>query len=185
MRLLRVGPKFVAQKFGLSPSVAGSGVMFWHYAASFVAILFAGALTDRVVGRFPRFRLVLSMSAMALAVPALVLFAKGASLPVVWFGAAALGAMLGVIGANQFTNLFDVIPSAYRSGSIGFLNVIAGLVGSLAPLLLGWLSETRGTSGFETGFLVFAAVQAVSIAAFAVSCAVTFARDRIAAGRGF
>ena len=173
------GPKFIATKFELTAAKAGSGVMFWHYAASFAAILVAGFLTDVFVKRHPRFRLVLSMSAMAVAVPALLMFAKGSALPVVWTGAALLGAMLGVIGANQFTNLFDVIPSAYRAGSIGFLNVIAGLVGSLAPLFLGWLSQTRGIAGFETGFVFMGAVQAVSIAALAVSFLFTFRRDRL------
>ena len=35
-----------AEKFGISPSEAGTGVMFWHYAASFAAILVTGIVTD-------------------------------------------------------------------------------------------------------------------------------------------
>lgn len=174
------GPQFVERKFGLTSSAAGTGVMCWHYAASFAAILCAGFLTDALVKRWPRFRLVLSTLSMALAIPALLLFGCGDSLPLVWTGAALLGAMFGVIGANQFTNLFDVIPSAHRAGAIGFLNVIAGLVGSLAPLMMGALSQHRGVSGFETGFSVFAAVQGVGIVALAISFFFTFGKDRLA-----
>ena len=173
------GPKFVAEKFGVSPAKAGTGVMFWHYAASFAAILAAGFLTDAVVRRNQRFRIVLSSSALALSVPALALFAFGSTLPLTLAGAALLGAMLGVLGANQFTNLFDVIPSACRAGSIGFLNVAAGLVGSLSPILLGWLSQTRGVRGLELGFAAMGAVLVLPIAAFAVSFFFTFNRERL------
>ena len=173
------GPKFVAEKFGISPAKAGTGVMFWHYAASFAAILLAGFLTDAMVRRHPRFRIVLSSSALALAIPALVLFAFGPTLPLTLTGAAFLGAMLGVLGANQFTNLFDVIPSACRAGAIGFLNVAAGLVGSLSPILLGGLSQSRGIRGLELGFAVMGAALVLPIAAFAVSFFFTFNRERL------
>ena len=173
------GPKFVAQKFALTPAQAGTGVMFWHYASSFAAILVAGFLTDRFVKRMPRFRMALSTGALVVSMPALWLFGTSGSLPVVWASAATLGAMLGVIGANQFTAIFDVVPSAYRSGSIGFLNVIAGLVGSTAPIALGALSETRGVGGFELGFAAMAGVQLVAIAGLVCAMLFTFRADFI------
>ena len=172
------GPKFVAQKFGLSASSAGTGVMFWHYAASFVAILCAGILTDRVVGHYPRVRLVFSMSAMCLMVPSLLLMAIGTSLSAVWAGVGGLGFAMGIVGANQFTNVFDVVPPESRSSAIGFLNVIAGLCGGLAPALLGGLSSARGIVGLEIGFLIFAAVQAVPVLALGISFFFTFNKDR-------
>lgn len=173
------GTKFVAQKFNIPSSQAGTGVMFYLYAASFVAILIAGWLTDRYVGRYPRFRLALSTGALALTLPALYLFGMGSSLPQVWVGSALLGAMLGVIGANQFTALFDVVPSDCRSGAIGFLNVIAGFVGSLSPIILGSLSQTYGLKGFEMGFAAMAVVQVIPIVALLMAVFVTFRHDLI------
>ena len=173
------GPKFVAQKFSLTPAQAGTGVMFWHYASAFAAILVAGFATDRFVKRMPRFRMALSTGALVVSMPALWLFGTSGSLPVVWASAATLGAMLGVIGANQFTAIFDVVPSAYRSGSIGFLNVIAGLVGSTAPIALGALSEARGVGGFELGFASMAGVQLVAIAGLVCAMLFTFRADFI------
>ena len=173
------GPKFVAEKFGVSPARAGTGVMFWHYAASFAAILAAGFLTDALVRKHPRVRIVLSSCALALAIPALVLFAFAPTLSLSLSGAAFLGAMLGVLGANQFTNLFDVIPSDCRAGAIGFLNVAAGLVGSLSPIALGWLSQTRGVRGIELGFAAMGAVLVLPIVAFAVSFFFTFNKERL------
>jgi len=171
------GPKFIAQKFNLSPSEAGTGVMFWHYASAFAAILVAGALTDRFVRRWPRFRLMLSASALVVSMPMLFLFGTSGSLPVVWLSAAVLGAMIGVIGANQFTALFDVVPSQFRSGAIGFLNVIAGLVGSLAPIALGALSQRLGVRGFELGFASMAALQVLACLSLVAAAQWTFSRD--------
>jgi len=171
------GPKFVAQKFGLTPSAAGTGVMLSYNAAAFVAILITGFVTDRFVKRFPRFRLALSSGAVLLQIPAMVTFALASSLPLVWTSAAFLGAMIGVVGANQFTMIFDVVPSQFRAGSIGFLNVIAGLVGSTAPIALGALSESLGIRGFELGFASMATVQLVAALALVLAMAFTFRRD--------
>ena len=171
------GPKFIAQKFSLTAAQAGTGVMFWHYASAFGAILIAGFVTDRFVRRMPRFRMALSSGALIVSMPMLALFGLSDSLPVVWTAAALLGAMIGVIGANQVTAVFDVVPSQFRAGAGGFLNVIAGLVGSTAPIGLGALSGALGVRGFEIGFAAMAAVQLVAVVALALAMAFTFKRD--------
>lgn len=176
------GPKFVAQKFGMSAAAAGTGVMFWNYAASFASILVTGVVTDRFVGRFPRFRLGLTILAFVLAMPTLVLFGFGGTPALAFTGAALLGVMWGVLGANQFTNLFDVIRPEFRAGAIGSLNVVAGLFGSLSPMLLGWLSQERGLRGFEIGFAVMGFLLVIPIGAFLVSFFATFKKDRITEG---
>ena len=173
------GPKFVAQKFNISPAQAGTGVMFWHYAAAFAAIVAAGFVTDRLVKRNPRFRMFLSAGAVVGTIPALVLFGVSDVLWVVWASAAFLGAMIGVIGANQFTMVFDVVPSAYRSGSVGFLNVMAGLIGSLAPIMLGNLSQSYGIPGFEKGFAAMAGVEVFALVTLLAAAVFTYNRDVI------
>ncbi len=174
------GPKFIANKFSISAAAAGTGVMFWHYAAAVASILVAGVVTDKFITRFPRFRLLMAIGALLVAIPAMLLFAFGSMLVVSFAGAALLGAMFGVLGANQFTNLFDVVPAAHRAVTIGFLNVVAGLVGSLAPLMLGALSQRYGQAGFEWGFAAMGGLAFVlSIMAFLVSYFFTFYHDRV------
>ena len=173
------GPKFIAGKFSIAAHEAGTGVMFWHYGASFASILAAGFMTDRLVGRYPRFRLVLSIFAFALSIPSLLFFAFADTLGVAFAGSAFLGLMLGIVGANQFTNLFDVIQPAYRSGAIGFLNIVAGLIGSLSPMLLGALSQYCGQKGFEWGFAFTGAVLVIPIISLSLSYFLTFNKDRI------
>jgi MFS family permease len=176
------GPKFIAQKFGMSAAAAGTGVMFWHYAASFAAILVAGFVTDRFVERFPRFRLGMAVSAFVLAIPTLFLFSFGETPVIAFAGAALLGVMRGVLGANQFTNIFDVIRSEFRAGAIGFLNVVAGLVGSLSPMFLGWLSQKYGVRGFEIGFSAMGIMLLVPVLALLISFFITFRKDRVIEG---
>lgn len=173
------GPKFVAQKFGLSAGAAGAGVMFWHYAVAFGAVLATGWVTDRMVGRFPRFRLATQIVALVLAAPVLSLFAFGSALVQVWTAAAIFGVLRGAFEANQFTSVFDVVPAEFRASAIGFTNVIAGTVGACSPLLLGWLSQTRGLRGFEVGFAFLGATLLVAAALMSVSFLFTFRRDRM------
>ena len=171
------GPKFIAKKFGLTPGAAGTGVMFWHYAAAFVAILASGWLTDRYIRRWPRFRLAFMLATQFVAAPMLVLFAFGPTLASVWTAAAVFGLSRGAYGANQFAAIFDVVDSRYRAGALGFLNVFAGLIGSLAPIGIGCLSQKYGNQGFEWGFAALGGSFAVAIAALLVAHFVTYNRD--------
>ena len=172
------GPKFVAEKFGLSPGAAGSGVMFWHFAAAFGAILLAGGLTDVFVKRYPRFRLVLQTSALVGAAPLLALFGMSPALCGVWTAAALFGVMKGLFEANSVNSIFDVVPSAYRASAMGYMNVIAGTLGSLAPIILGYLSQRRGTDGLAVGFAGLGAVLVGAALLLVFSCFFTFNHDR-------
>ena len=172
------GPKFVAQKFSLSPSAAGAGVMFWHFAAAFAAILVAGFATDAAVKRWPRFRLALQSASLFAAAPMLALFGLSPSLTAVWAAAASYGAMRGLFEANAFASIFDVVAPQHRASAFGFLNVLAGTIGSLAPICVGWLSQTRGQHGFEIAFAAMGAVLASAAALLAASALLTFRKDR-------
>jgi MFS family permease len=118
-------------------------------------------------------------AALLAAAPMLSIFGLGSSLSAVWFAAAAYGFMRGLFEANAFTSIFDVVSSRHRAGAVGFLNVIAGLTGSLAPMILGWLSQTKGLRGLETGFAAMGAVLAVAALLLCASAIFTFKKDRI------
>jgi len=171
------GPKFIAKKFNITPGAAGTGVMFWHYAAAFAAILASGWLTDRFIKRYQRFRLVFMLATQFVAAPMLVLFAFGPTLASVWTAAAVFGLSRGAYGANQFAAIFDVVDSRYRAGTLGFINVLAGLIGSLAPIGIGYLSQTYGNRGFEWGFASLGVSFIVAIAALLLAHFVTYKRD--------
>ena len=173
------GPKFVAEKFAISPSSAGTGVMFWHYVASFAAVLLTGVATDGLVRRFPRVRMVLGAMAMVLAIPAAVGFGFAPSVGATWFFAALLGFALGAFGSNMVSAVYDVMPSRFRAGTVGFLNVLAAFIGSFAAILLGTLSKCLGIFGFELGFALMGVVTLIAAIAYGAAALFTFEGDRI------
>lgn len=173
------GPKFVALKFGISPGAAGTGVMSWHFAAAFPAILVAGWLSDRLVKTWPRFRLCLQIATLLLIAPTFALFGFGGSLAVVWFAAFAYGVLRGTFEANQVASVFDVVDVRYRATALSCMNIFAGLIGSLAPMLVGALSQSRGIRGFEIGFALLGASLGLGAVLMGVSALFTFNRDRI------
>ncbi len=173
------GPKFVALKFNLSPEKAGTAVMFWHYAAAFAAIVVAGGVTDFFIRRWPRFRLALQSIVLLLASPMLAIFGLGSSLVFVFAAAATFGLMRGLFESNAFAALFDVIPEAHRSAAVGFMNVLAGTLGSLSPIILGMLSDKKGLHGFEIGFTILGVALVGASLALAAALFFTFRHDYI------
>lgn len=173
------GPKFVAEKFVISPGEAGTGVMFWHFAAALVAVLLTGFLTDRVVGRFPKIRLSLQSIALLLSAPLLVLFGFAPTLPLVWIAAAVFGIMKGSFEANSVNSLFDVIPSGCRASAMGFLNVLSGMLGAFVPIFLGWLSQQEGVRGLEHGFALLGGLLVIACLMMCFSLFRTFDKDRM------
>lgn len=172
-------PKFVATKFSLGVGASGKGVMFYHNFAALLAILAAGFLTDALVRRNPRFRLVVQIAALLVGAPLLVGFGFSPTVGCVWAVIAAWGVARGFFQANAFASIFDVVPAESRASAVGFLNVLTAFVCSLSPLAMGALSQRYGTRGFEIGFAGMGVLLLVGALALSVSCAFLFNRYRI------
>ncbi len=172
-------PKFIARKFDLSVGAAGNGTMLYHHLAAFAAIMLGAFLTDAMVRRRPRFRLGLQAVSMFLGAPTLVLIGLSPTVAGVWASVAAYGVFRGLFEVNAHASLFDVVPPEHRSTSEGLLTMIAFLVGSLSPLMIGALSDTYGLRGFEIGFSILGGGYLLGAAAIAISFFFTFNRNRI------
>ena len=172
-------PKFVARKFGLSVGAAGSGTMLYHHLAAFAAIMVGAVLTDRFVKEHPRFRLGLQAASLILGAPALALIGFSSSIVGVWFAVVAYGLFRGLCEVNTHASLFDVVPPQHRSTAEGLTTMIAFLVGSLSPLMIGALSDQYGMRGFEIGFLVLGIGYVVGAAAIIASFLFTFSKNRV------
>ena len=172
-------PKFVARKFELSVGAAGNGTMLYHHVAAFVAIMLGAFVTDALVKRRPRFRLGLQAVALVLGAPTLVLVGFSSALVGVWAAVAAYGVFRGLFEVNAHASLFDVVPPEHRSTAEGLMTMIAFLIGSLSPLMIGMLSDKYGVRGFEIGFAVLGGCYAVGAAMIAMSFFFTFSKNRI------
>ena len=172
-------PKFAAEKFAIGVGEAGKGVMLWHHLFAFGAILLGGVVTDRLVGRFPRFRLGFQILALLCGAPMLLGIGLAPSFTVLLVAASAYGIFRGFFEVNTHASLFDVVPPAYRSTAVGLLNMIAFFFGGLSGVAMGALSHRWGVRGFEFGFGVMAGAYLLGAALMAFSFFFTFNKNRI------
>ena len=173
-------PKFAARKFNLSVGAAGNGTMLYHHFCAFAAIIVAGFVTDAMVRRGnPRFRLVLQAAAMLCGAPMLVWFGFAPTFVSAVVATMAYGVFRGLYEANTQASVFDVVRPEHRSSVIGLGNMVAFLMGSLSPLMIGALSDRLGMRGFEIGFGILGGSYLVGAIAMAAAFFFTFKRDRI------
>jgi len=172
-------PKFMAEKFAVSVGAAGTQTMLYHHLLAFAAILVGGAVTDRFVKSFPRFRLGFQVAALLLGAPCILLVGVAPSAGAMVAATAAYGVFRGLFEVNTHASLFDVVPPQFRSTAVGLFTVFAFLFGGLSGVVMGALSQRWGVRGFEAGFAVMAAAYVVGAALMAVSFFFTFRKDRV------
>lgn len=173
-------PKYMTTKFGTSVGAAATQTMLWHHLFAFAAILAGGVLTDRMVRGMPRFRIGFQVVSMLCGAPCLVAIGFLPSAAAMLAMTAAYGVFRGFFEVNTHATLFDVIPSRYRSTSVGIFTVVAFLFGGLSGVLMGWLSQEYKVHGFEVGFAIMGATYVVGALLMAIAFFSTFRRDRIA-----
>ncbi len=177
-------PKFVAQKFATAlgdsaVATAGSGTMLYHHICAFVAILLGGVLTDALVKKHPRFRLLFQSCSLFLGAPMLVFFGFAPGVASTWLAVALYGVFRGFFEVNTHASLFDVVAPKYRSTAVGLLNMLAFFFGGLSGLLMGALSQKYGVRGFEVGFALMGGVYALAGVLMLISFFFTFNRNRV------
>ena len=177
-------PKFVAQKFATelgdsAVATAGNGTMLYHHVCAFAAIMAGGFLTDALVKRYPRFRLLFQSCALFLGAPALVFVAYAPSVSATWAAVALYGVFRGFFEVNTHASLFDVVAPKYRSTAVGLLNMLAFFFGGLSGILMGHLSRSQGVAGFELGFALMGGVYAVAGCLMLCSLFFTFKKNRV------
>ena len=172
-------PKFVASKFALSAGEAGKGVMFGPNLTAMITVISFGFITDRIVGKFPRSRLALQITSLLIGAPLLIGFGFAKELTAVWCVLIAWGFARGMMQANNYASVFDVMPIESRASAVGFLTLLGCIVGSFAPLTLGFLSHTYGTHGFEIGFAAMGAILLLAAIVMAFSFFFLFNKYRV------
>ena len=190
-------PKFMVAKFtpafeqmlGVSASTAdgmkaivgkaGALSMFHHHLLAFLAILLGGVITDKLVRKMPRFRLAFQILAMIAGAPCLVFIGVAPTIVSMVAMSAAYGIFRGFFEVNTHATLFDVIPSEYRSTSVGIFTVFAFLFGGLSGVVMGALSHRYGVKGFEYGFIIMGASYVVGALCMMIGFFKTFNRDKI------
>lgn len=143
-------PTYLYENFGLTLSEAGFHSMFYTHLFAFFGVLVAGKLSDRFAAKDKRKRLLLQSAGLILASPFIVLMGNANTLLFIYVGFAGFGFLRAFFDANTYSVLYDVIPEKYHSSASGVMIMVAFLIGSLSPVILGYLKPIVGLSyGFS------------------------------------
>jgi MFS family permease len=173
-------PSFLQDKFHLSLTLAGGYSMLFHHLAAMAGILAGGAFSDLWVRTRPTARLELQTVAMALGAPAILWMALAPGLASACVAMGLFGLFRGLYECNTHASLFDVIPPRSRAVAVSMMVMVAFLIGSLSPYMLGRMKDAWADgSGLTHGFAALSALYLFGALAVAFARFRTFRRDRI------
>lgn len=178
-------PSFVMEKFKdsatpMTLTQAAGGAMLYHHLAAFGAIMAGGFLTDWIVAKRPRFRLLLQGSALLLGAPMIYWIGVADGVTATWLAMAGYGVFRGLFEVNTHASLFDVVPPKCRSTAVGLMTMTAFILGTVPPKLIGRFCDLHGkVAGIQQGFSVLACAYVLGSIAIFCSMLFTFKRDRV------
>jgi len=173
-------PEFIREKFDLSLSHAGGYSMFFHHITALGGVLVGGLLSDALVKRFTSARLVMQTITMLLGAPAIVWMGMAHSPWAVYTAMAVFGLFRGLYESNTHASLFDVIEPRFRGSAVGVMVMMAFLIGSSAPWLMGSMrSHFPAGEGLAHAFALFSLAYVIGGLAVGVALLFFFKRDRI------
>lgn len=157
-------PTLLHEKFGPTLSQAGFSSMFYHVFCAFIGVMAGGKIADFFAKKRNSGRLVVVGVGFLLCVPFVYLMGASPSLTFSVVGLAGFGLFRGVCDSAFFAGLFDVIEPKYRGSGQGLVISFGLLVGSLAPVLLGWIKTGIGLSQGISLMSVASLLGAITIA---------------------
>lgn len=173
-------PAFLGEKFELSLPIAGGYSMSYHHLAAMIGVLTGAWISDAAVVRRPKFRLQVQCIFMLLGAPIILVFGLCASLAATCLAMVGFGLSRGFYESNIHAGLFDVIEPRYRASAVGVMIMLAFLVGSISPWMLGRLRDTvPDKMGLSYGFALLSVAYLIGGLAVAAALKFTFHRDRI------
>lgn len=167
-------PTYLFEKFSMSLSMAGFHSMFYTHMFAFLGIILAGRLSDKLALKNPGNRILMQAGGLLLAVPFIILMGNSNGLAAVYIGLAGFGFARAFFDANTWAVLYDVIPKKYQSSASGIMLMIGFGVGSLAPLVLGFL---KGRIGLSLGISLLSVVWVACGIILIVAYRFTFTKD--------
>src|ERR1039457_4292722 len=144
--LLSWMPKFLYDRFPLSLAAAGLTATVFVQLASMAGSPLGGWLADFLRKRTPGGRMMVQAVGVFGGAPFVVLCALTASVKWLIVALIAWGFFKGLYDANIFASMFDVIRPEARGTAAGLMNMTGWLGGGMAPLVIGYIAQSRGLS---------------------------------------
>jgi MFS family permease len=130
----------------MSITQAGFQSMFYTHLFAFLGVILAGKLSDNWAKKNPSIRMLMMGIGLLIAVPFIVLMGNANSLILVYLGFAGFGFGRAFFDGNTYTVLYEIIPEKFQSSVSGIMLMIGFSVGSLSPIILGYLKPILGLS---------------------------------------
>ena len=171
-------PTLLHEKFSLSLAQAGFSSMFYHVVCAFIGVMTGGKMSDWVAQRRSDGRLIVEGLGLFFCVPFVYLMGSSPSLVLSLVGLAGFGLFRGICDSTFFAALLDVIEPKYRSSCQGIVISFGLLIGSIAPVALGWI---KGTVGLSQGIGLMSAVSFLGAVVTGLTLVLFFKRDYVPA----
>lgn len=140
-------PTYLYENFDMDLTAAGFNSMFFTHLFAFVGILVAGKLSDKLAKkRNSSVRMMMQGVSLIIAAPFIILMGNSTIITLIYIGFAGFGFARAFFDANTYTVLYDVIPEKYHASASGVMIMTGFLIGSLAPVILGYLKPIVGLS---------------------------------------
>ena len=139
-------PTYLYERFNMSLSSAGFHSMFYTHLFAFIGVILAGKYSDRFAKKNPASRMMMQGIGLLIAVPFIVMMGHSGVLATIYIGFAGFGFARAFFDANTYTVLYDVIPEKYHSSASGVMIMTGFLVGSMSPIVLGYMKPIFGLS---------------------------------------
>lgn len=135
-------PMFMTRSFeGVGTAKAALHGVLWLNVFALASCILTAKAIDRFGANRPRIRLEVSALGFLLCIAPVVWVAKAGDFGTCCAALSVLGFTLGVYDAAHYPAMFDCIEPRYRSAATGITGCMAFLMGSLAPAVLGWMSD--------------------------------------------
>lgn len=135
-------PMFMTRSFeGVGTAKAALHGVLWLNVFALASCVLTAKAIDRFGKRRPRIRLEVSALGFLLCIAPVVWVARAGDFASCCVAQSVLGLTIGVYDAAHYPAMFDCIEPRYRSAATGITGCMAFLMGSLAPAVLGWMSD--------------------------------------------
>lgn len=169
-------PSFVRDAFpDLSMREVVLHAILWMYVGAVFGVMSGGRVGDLLAIRRNGARLEILALGVAGCGIAWFFVSKSTSLIGCCTALACCGFFRGVLDSNLNVAFFDVIKPRYHASALGFMLGISYVLGSFAPVMLGWI---RQHSSLRDGLMTFPVFYAVALVLVLVSRFCYYIREK-------
>ncbi|MFO0909264.1 MAG: MFS transporter [Isosphaeraceae bacterium] len=165
-------PAFVKAQHALDLSKAATVAGLFFPGGNALGALIGGTMADFASRRFRGGRVLVQACGLILGAPCVWIAGHTHDLSVLIPALVGIGLGKGIYDANIFASLYDVVPTTVRGTAAGLMNTAGWSLGSLAPALVGWLSDRYDQGaviGWTAVVYLFAGLLAMVASGFVAS----------------